>query len=89
MIVQPDAYAAPRVCLHKSDGRPVIAIVELAARVSLHVRSAGQARALAAAFTEAARLLETCPECGGLLPGHVLTCPRIPAGPEHDAGSDA
>jgi hypothetical protein len=27
-----------------------------------------------------------CGQCGGMLPGHQLTCPLIPAGPEHPAG---
>jgi hypothetical protein len=30
-----------------------------------------------------------CPSCGGALPGHTLTCPLIPAGPEHPAGPQA
>lgn len=30
-----------------------------------------------------------CAQCGGALPGHSLTCPLIPAGPEHPAGAQA
>jgi len=90
-LSQPDVHA-PEVALYQSIGSPPLAVVTLGqdgGYPAMHVRSADGARALAAAFTEAARLLETCPECGALLPGHQLTCTRIPAGPEHAAASSS
>jgi len=79
-LSQPDVHA-PEVALYQSIGSPPLAVVTLGqdgGYPAMHVRSADGARALAAAFTEAARLLETCPECGALLPGRrlVLVQPR-------------
>ena len=63
-------------------------------RTYLTLRTPRAARELAEAIEAAAVLLDKhaaehdlCPECWGLLPGHVLTCPLIPAGPEHPAGA--
>jgi hypothetical protein len=76
---QPDVSARPRARLFTSDGGPAIAVVDLSddCRLTMHVPAASQARAIAAAFTEAAELLdeheagrdgsretaEACPRC--------------------------
>jgi hypothetical protein len=78
--------------------RQPFAIVDLgpAGHGSISVDTPSEARTLATAFEAAAVLLEehaasrgVCPECQGAAPGHALTCPLIPAGPEHPAGPQA
>jgi hypothetical protein len=50
--------AQPAVYLHSSKAYPPMAIVQLAGRTQIFMRTSVQARAIAAAFTEAAELLE-------------------------------
>ena len=75
---------------------PPFATVDLTEdrRTYLTLRTPRAARELAEAIEAAAVLLDKhaaehdlCPECWGLNPGHALTCPLIPAGPEHPAGA--
>jgi hypothetical protein len=75
-----------------STGMPRFAVIELTedSRSYLMVNSPAEADALIKAATKAKALLEgACPECLVLPPGHTLTCPAIPAGPEHPAGPHA
>jgi hypothetical protein len=75
-----------------ADETPSFAVIELAedGRSYLTVHSPADADALIKAAAKAKALLEgACPECLAAPPGHTLTCPAIPAGPEHPAGPHA
>jgi hypothetical protein len=74
------------------NGTPRFVMIELTedGRSYLMVRSVADADALIKAAAKAKALLEgACPECLAPPPGHTLTCPAIPAGPEHPAGPRA
>ena len=68
---QPDIDAEPDVSLHATEEHGPTVVIYLGRTVNMHVKTARQARALADAFTKAARLLdeaEPAPRADGSIP---------------------